>query len=297
MFNKERFVAQFKYSLSWFRARYQDFRLYDLGSYTLNRLTSRRGYQLQQHIAYGLKSRQRFDLFKTDHPRPQRPCLVFVHGGAWMHGDKKDYRFIGEAFAKEGFDVVLINYHLAPDHIFPAFIDDLHLALNYLSQHSQKLGISMQNVILMGHSAGAFNVMSVLYHPSLYRLTCKAQIQAVIGLAGPYHFDYFGDPLCEEAFDQSVSYKKVMPYYFVEKNHIRHYLFKAENDQIVGEVNADDFDRMLKEKGNHSQILTVPKVGHITILGSVASLFERYFQTKKMILKVLDETLEQHSSL
>lgn len=297
MLNKERFVAQFKYTVGWLKERYQDFRLYDLGSYALNRLTSGRGYQVHQHVAYGLKSRHRLDLFKTDHPRPERPCLVFVHGGAWMHGDKKDYRFIGEAFAKEGFDVVLINYHLAPEHIFPASVDDLHLALNYLSQHQHKHGISMQNVILMGHSAGAFNVMSVLYAPTAYDLACKANIKAVVGLAGPYHFDYFGDPLCQDAFDQSISYKKVMPYYFVEKNHIRHYLFKAQNDQIVGEVNADDFDRMLKEKGNHSQVLTVPKVGHITIVGSVASLFERYFTTKDMILQVLNETLEEHSSL
>ncbi len=90
-------------------------------------------------MAYGLRARHRLDLFRTQTPREHRPLIVFVHGGAWMHGDKKDYRFIGEAFAKEGFDVAVINYHLAPEHIFPASIDDLSLALNYLNVHQLKI--------------------------------------------------------------------------------------------------------------------------------------------------------------
>ncbi|MBP8064489.1 MAG: alpha/beta hydrolase, partial [Acinetobacter sp.] len=108
---------------------YEEFRIYDFGSYALNRLTPKKGYSILENIAYGLAARHRFDLYRTASPRANRPLMVFVHGGAWSHGDKKDYRFVGEAFAKEGFDVVIINYNLAPQHIFPKYIDDLSLAL------------------------------------------------------------------------------------------------------------------------------------------------------------------------
>ena len=84
---------------------YRNFRIYDFGSYALNRLTPKQGYTVQNHVPYGLKARHRLDLYRSNVPRQQRPLIVFVHGGAWMHGDKKDYSFIGEAFAKEGFDV------------------------------------------------------------------------------------------------------------------------------------------------------------------------------------------------
>ncbi|MBA4069709.1 MAG: alpha/beta hydrolase, partial [Acinetobacter sp.] len=100
-------VGQFKTQLSQrilqFQQHYQDFRLYDFGSYALNRLTPKQGYTVETQLAYGLKSRQRFDLFRSQQPLPHRPLIVFVHGGAWLHGDKKDYQFIGEAFAKEGY--------------------------------------------------------------------------------------------------------------------------------------------------------------------------------------------------
>ena len=292
MFNKlQPFVQRLNRSVEYARLLYRDFRIYDVGSYALNRLTPRKGYSVQENVAYGLRARHRLDLFRTQTPREHRPLIVFVHGGAWMHGDKKDYRFIGEAFAKEGFDVAVINYHLAPEHIFPASIDDLSLALNYLNVHKLKYQISTEKVVLMGHSAGAFNVMSALYHPKPYEIQCRSQITAIIGLAGPYHFDYKGDPICADAFDQNRPYQEVMPYYFVESNTVKHYLLVAENDDVVGLSNAVDLDRRLKEKGNYSQLWTVPRIGHISMIGSVSSLFSRYFTTKKKIMQALEDAL------
>jgi len=293
MFNKlQPFVQRLNRSVEYARLLYRDFRIYDVGSYALNRLTPRKGYSVQENVAYGLRARHRLDLFRTQTPREHRPLIVFVHGGAWMHGDKKDYRFIGEAFAKEGFDVAVINYHLAPEHIFPASIDDLSLALNYLNVHQLKYQISTEKVVLMGHSAGAFNVMSALYHPKPYEIQCRNQITAIIGLAGPYHFDYKGDPICADAFDQNRPYQEVMPYYFVESNTVKHYLLVAENDDVVGLSNAVDLDRRLKEKGNYSQLWTVPRIGHISMIGSVSSLFSRYFTTKQKIMQALEDALK-----
>lgn len=293
MFNKlQPFVQRLNRSVEYARLLYRDFRIYDVGSYALNRLTPRKGYSVQENVAYGLRARHRLDLFRTQTPREHRPLIVFVHGGAWMHGDKKDYRFIGEAFAKEGFDVAVINYHLAPEHIFPASIDDLSLALNYLNVHQLKYQISTEKVVLMGHSAGAFNVMSALYHPKPYEIQCRSQITAIIGLAGPYHFDYKGDPICADAFDQNRPYQEVMPYYFVEPNMVKHYLLVAENDDVVGLSNAVDLDRRLKEKGNYSQLWTVPRIGHISMIGSVSSLFSRYFTTKQKIMQALEDALK-----
>ncbi len=268
----------------------KDFRYYDLASYAINGLTSRKGYYFHKNIAYGLKARQRLDLFRSKSPHQKRPLIVFVYGGAWSHGDKKAYKFVGEAFAKEGFDVAVINYHLAPEHIFPSYVDDLTLAINFLSQQKQKLEISSDNIVLMGHSAGAFNLMSALYHPSPYEKTDLDNIKAVVGIAGPYHFDYKGDPLAQDAFDQSVPFQQVMPYYFVKSNQIRHYLLTAENDKIVRDSNSIDMQNMLKQHGNHCEIRTIPKTGHVTIMGSIFSLFSPFFSTKSQILQCLDET-------
>ncbi|MGQ0475277.1 alpha/beta hydrolase [Acinetobacter sp. FDAARGOS_724] len=292
MFHK---VGQFKTQLSdrilEVQQRYKDFRIYDFGSYALNRLTPKQGYSVETQLAYGLRARQRFDLFLSHQPLAHRPLIVFVHGGAWLHGDKKDYHFIGEAFAKEGYDVVVMNYHLAPEHIFPIYIKDLHLLLNHLQQHAGQLNVSTENLVLMGHSAGAFNVMSALYHPQKAMIE-REKIRAIIGLAGPYHFDYKDDPICADAFDQSIPYQQVMPYYFVENTSTKHYLFMAERDNIVGHFNSQDLDRVFKDHGNHSELITIPKLGHITMIGSLSSLFSRFFETKPRVMWALEDAFK-----
>ena len=271
---------------------YQEFRLYDLASYSMNYLTPKDTFEKEEHLAYGLKARNRLDLYRTKNPKKQKPLIVFVHGGSWQHGNKRDYLFIGETFAREGFDVAVINYQLAPENIFPAFVDDLAQAIHYLNQNKVKLNISTDNMILMGHSAGAFNVMSVVYSAQSQNFKYKDQIKAIVGLAGPYHFDYVGDPLSEHAFDHKISYQQVMPYYFIEPNQIKHYLLVAEQDQVVERKNALDLDIALRQKGNHSHIAVIPKTGHITIVATLASLMSHYFKTKRTILHFLEEALE-----
>ena len=271
---------------------YQEFRLYDFASYSINYLTPKDTFEKEEHLAYGLKARNRLDLYRTKNPKKQKPLIVFVHGGSWQHGNKRDYLFIGETFAREGFDVAVINYQLAPENIFPAFVDDLAQAIHYLNQNKVKLNISTDNMILMGHSAGAFNVMSVVYSAQSQNFKYKDQIKAIVGLAGPYHFDYVGDPLSEHAFDHKISYQQVMPYYFIEPNQIKHYLLVAEQDQVVERKNARDLDIALRQKGNHSHIAVIPKTGHITIVATLASLMSHYFKTKRTILHFLEEALE-----
>ena len=271
---------------------YQEFRLYDFASYSINYLTPKDTFEKEEHLAYGLKARQRLDLYRSKNAKKQRPLIVFVHGGSWQHGNKRDYLFLGETFAREGYDVAVINYHLAPEHIFPAFVDDLAQAIHYLNQNKVKLNISTDNMILMGHSAGAFNVMSVVYSAQSQNFKYKDQIKAIVGLAGPYHFDYVGDPLSEHAFDHKISYQQVMPYYFIEPNHIKHYLLVAEQDQVVERKNTLDLDIALRQKGNHSHIAVIPKTGHITIVATLASLMSHYFKTKRTILHFLEEALE-----
>lgn len=273
------------------KSQYKDFRLYDLGSITINGLTPKKGYSIRHNLAYGLKARQRLDLYISDR-KQQKPLILFVHGGAWRHGDKSAYKFVGEAFSRFGYDVAVLNYHLAPEHKFPSYVTDLAVALNYLEQQEAKLGISTENIALMGHSAGAFNIASLLYHPQHYDLTIKQNIKALIGIAGPYHFDYKGDPLAEHAFEQDVPFDQVMPYYFVKNNSVKHYLFLAENDQIVKDKNSLDFKLQLEQQGNHCEIRVIPKTGHISIMGSVSSLFSRFFKTRSEIIEILDRTFK-----
>lgn len=291
--NRQRLQQLYQHNCQQVKQWVEDFRFYDLASQALNRCTSRQGYRMLANIAYGLKARHRLDLYLTDQQRfTQRPLVVFVYGGAWLRGDKSDYRFVGEALTSCGYDVAVINYQHAPQHQFPSFVQDLGIALNFLQAQQTKFGITTDHIALMGHSAGAFNVVSLLHHPASIDATVADSVRAVIGIAGPYHFDYLNDPVAGDAFDQAVPYQQVMPYYFVRPHAARHYLFLAAKDTIVMPSNSYDLHRQLLAQGNHSQISVIPRTNHVSVIGSFASIFSRFFSTKAQIVQALDESFQ-----
>ena len=83
-----------------------------------------------------------------------------------------------------------------------------------------------------------------------------------------------------------------MPYYFVQPNQTKHFLLIAEQDHLVGNKNSFDLDQALREKGNHSHIAVIPKTGHLTIVGTLASFVSHYFKTKRTIMHFLEEALD-----
>ncbi|WP_179997789.1 alpha/beta hydrolase [Acinetobacter sp. YH12239] len=267
------------------------FRPYNLGGLALNQLTSNKGYSVKRNIAYGLKARQRLDLYVCQAPA-NKPLVIFVHGGAWSRGSKDDYKFLGESLTRAGYNLAVINYHLAPEHIFPHYVTDLADSIQYLIKSADKYGICADQIALIGHSAGAFNVMSLIYHPSFIDFEGRDRIKALIGLAGPYHFNYLGDHLSEHAFDKAVNFKAVMPYYFVEKNNIQHYIFLADQDTLVKDHNSEEMHQALLAVENHSQLIRVPRTGHVSIMATTATLFDRLFKTRSLILKVLEESFK-----
>lgn len=283
-------LNKIKYIASKAQKKLGDLDVYNLASSGLNRYTSHEYFQLS-HGQYGTHARHTFDLYKSLIPRNDQALIVFVYGGTWSSGKKEDYLFVAGGFAQEGFDVVVIDYRLAPEFVFPSYVDDLVLALNYLDDEQKTLNISTQNLILMGHSAGGFNVMSAVYHPKPYDLKCRDNIKAIVGMAGAYHFDYMGDKKLEQAFDLTKSYQQVMPYYFVEKNNIEHIFLLASSDFLVATSNTYDMNRELLAKGNKSQIHRIPRTGHASLIGSISSRLSHWFKTKDAIMTALTETL------
>lgn len=63
--NPQFYVEQLNKQIERVKEQYKSFRFYDLGSYALNRLTPRTSFELVENIAYGLKSRQRLDLYRA----------------------------------------------------------------------------------------------------------------------------------------------------------------------------------------------------------------------------------------
>ena len=84
------------------------------------------------------------------------PALVYVHGGGFTGGDKAKGSGLAEipALAARGYVVASANYRLAPEHLFPAPIEDVKCAVRYLRANAETLGVDPSRIGIWGGSAG-----------------------------------------------------------------------------------------------------------------------------------------------
>ena len=83
------------------------------------------------------------------------PTLLFIHGGSFVTGGLHSEDSRCERYAVDvGCAVVALDYRLAPEHRFPAGLDDCHLVLTWLVEHAEGLGLDPSRIAVGGLSAG-----------------------------------------------------------------------------------------------------------------------------------------------
>jgi acetyl esterase len=83
------------------------------------------------------------------------PVLVFFHGGGWVIGDIETHDVVcRQVTAEAGISVISVDYRLAPEHKFPAAVDDAWAATRWIAAHGAELGIDPARLAVGGDSAG-----------------------------------------------------------------------------------------------------------------------------------------------
>lgn len=83
------------------------------------------------------------------------PVLVFYHGGGWVIGDLDSHDNICRSLTNlANIVVVSVDYRLAPEHKFPAAVDDCYTAFRWVSEHPSELNIDSSHIAVGGDSAG-----------------------------------------------------------------------------------------------------------------------------------------------
>ena len=85
----------------------------------LNTTVPRDGYKRTEDIAYGPLPRQKLDFYQPDEPRADGKTVIFFFGGAWDHGNRGEYVFLGQALASQGTTVIIPSYGSFPKCAFP----------------------------------------------------------------------------------------------------------------------------------------------------------------------------------
>lgn len=206
--------------------------------------------------------------------QPLPPTIVFIFGGSWKSGDKAEYSFVADAFVEQGYNVLIPNYRLYPDAAYPDFIVDLEAFMIWLHASANKMELNTSNLIVMGHSAGAYNTAMYMvdnrYKKPLY-------ITAFIGLAGAY--DFFlptNDPQYIPIFTQnSTNYNspKELPARQFDSN-VKYYLGHAlllhgADDDVVTPKNLEAMEGFLVARGVKTSTKLYKNKGHAALVAAI----------------------------
>jgi acetyl esterase/lipase len=140
------------------------------------------------------------DLAMKREPSPNpRPCIVVIHGGGWIEGDKSSFSqrqsdVPGNIlhFAELGFVAVTINYRLASAARFPAALDDCKTAVRWLRANAKRYNLDPDRIGAYGNSAGGHLALLLgmpgkddpLPADALYPEQ-SSHVQAVVSDSGP----------------------------------------------------------------------------------------------------------------
>lgn len=104
-------------------------------------------------LAYGPEPEHRLDLLLPE--GNSAPVIMYFHSGGWIGGNKDNVPDMVRRFVERGFAVVSVDYRLAPEHPYPAPIDDAQLAIRWLKSYGAETGvIDPDRIVLFGTSAG-----------------------------------------------------------------------------------------------------------------------------------------------
>jgi len=237
----------------------------------LNGITPSSSFEKSKNISYGEAEHEKLDVYRAKDSNADGPVLVFIHGGSWDSGSKDIYKFLAEGFTRSGYDVVVPNYRLYPVAKFPDFLHDNAKAV----AHTKKT-FPDKRIVLIGHSAGAYNVLMLalrdeyLSGAGVNRCT---SIAGVVGLATPTGIVPLEGPRLIEIFpDRFTANDAVL-------NNVNGpspalFLGHGERDTTVFPINSTTLAEKVVTRGGDAVAKVYPGQNHIDVVKVISRHFD-----------------------
>jgi len=232
-----------------------------------------REVRLVAKSTYGQDPAQKLRYYSATGAGKALPVIVFLHGGSWQWGDPDDYGFVARALAPEGFVVVLAGYRLGKAGLFPAMLEDAAAAITRIRTDVARHGGDPDRIVLVGHSAGAYNVVQVALDKRWFAdaRVPVSSIKGVVGLAGPYDFFPFTSEATQLMFERPGAGPDSQPVNHAHRDAPPMLLIHGEEDTLVRPRNTLALAENLSAAGAPVETVFYPGQDHNAPLLSLAS--------------------------
>lgn len=202
-------------------------------------------------VAFGPDPRQKLDVYAPRRETAPAPVAVFFYGGSWDSGRRQDYGWVGRALAAQGFLTLVPDYRLYPAVRYPSFVEDGALAVRWAIDHARALGGDPERIVLIGHSAGAYNAAMLALDDRYLKavgVDPKA-VRAFAGLSGPYDFLPLDGPITRQTFGAYPDLPATQPAAYVRADSPPAFLATGDADTTVKPRNTRALAAALRAKG------------------------------------------------
>lgn len=200
------------------------------------------------------------------------PAIVILYGGAWQYGNPQANAEFSRYMAAQGYTIFAIDYRHAPRYRFPAQLEDVRTALDFIRQNATKYEAQPDRIALLGRSAGGHLAMLAAYQPD------ALPVRAVVSYYGPFNLTQgykeppFPDPLNVRSLLQAFlggspdelpeQYVKASPASYVTRQLPPTLLVHGSRDHIVEVRFAQNMYKRLRSMGSTSVLLEIPWAEH-----------------------------------
>jgi len=136
-------------------------------------------FQIEDHLIEGNAETIPIRVYRPSN-KQKLPVTLFFHGGWFVIGDLESHDSLARSLANASESVVIaVNYRLAPEHPFPAAINDAYNALVWVSENGKNLGVDSERIAVAGDSAGG-NIAAVAVRKANENGLRKVRYQVLI---------------------------------------------------------------------------------------------------------------------
>jgi len=251
----------------------------------LNGLGPDNGYRHVTRVPYGNDARQQLDIYQPAVSR-NGIVVVFFYGGGWRTGQGDEYRFVAQTLTRHGATVVIADYRLYPEGVFPAFMQDAAAAVAWTHRNIVQYGGDPKKIYLVGHSAGA-HIVSLLALDAHYLAEQGLGthiVAGVVGLATPADFAATLDAKYRPVFVDQVQLERAQPVRYVRGDAPPMLLQHGADDTVVLPRNSLVLAKRITGAGGQARAIVYPGKGHSGML----LIFSEFFGRSP----ILDDTLD-----
>lgn len=244
-------------------------------------------FEMKEKIVYS-KVGDRELLLDAFLPDSEGPCpaVLVVHGGAWRGGNRKQLRGYAEALAQQGLVCFAIDYRLAPQHKFPAQIEDCRSAVKWIREHAGEYHVDASKLGAIGYSAGG-HLVSLLgttgAEASQKNGDVDLRLQVVAAGGAPTDFRWFPDNgawaeywMGGDLSEVPDKFKAASSTAFADKNDAPMFFFNGTKDKLVPLVWTQSCFKALKDAGVETDMHTVEGAGHLEAAQDEEALKKAY---------------------